>query len=249
MHDTTQSRGRGWRSPVVLAFYTVLALLLTWPLVLSFTTHVPGDGIDDPSLAWNLWWLRDRLVNQASVDIFHAGWMFHPVQINLAFYTLTPLNGLISLPLQLGLSLVVASNLVLLSSFVLGAFGTYLLVRDQRWWTCRSQDAASDELLWFIGAVVAGMIYGFASSKLFYAGLGQFNIASSQWVPFCMLYLMRLVRPAVSRRDGARYAAMAALFFAFQLWAEFTYASFLAIFIVLLFVWRLAITLPRTVPS
>ena len=119
-----------WRTPGVLIFYTGLALLLTWPLVTAFTTHVPGDGIDDPALAWNLWWLRERLVTQANADIFHVGWMFHPVQINLAFYTLTPLNGLISIPLQLGLSLVVASNVVLLMTFVLAAFGTYLLVLD-----------------------------------------------------------------------------------------------------------------------
>jgi hypothetical protein len=112
-----------WRTPGVLIFYIGLALLLTWPLAAAFTTHVPGDGIDDPALAWNLWWLRQRLVTQANADIFHVGWMFHPVQINLAFYTLTPLNGLISIPLQLGLSLVVANNVVLLASFVLAAFG------------------------------------------------------------------------------------------------------------------------------
>ncbi len=118
----------------MLTCYTLLALILTWPLITAFTTHVPGDGIDDPALAWNLWWLRERLITQASADIFHVGWMFHPVQINLAFYTLTPMNGLLSIPLQLGTSLVVANNVVLLSSFVLGAFGAYLLVLDQRWW-------------------------------------------------------------------------------------------------------------------
>lgn len=114
-----------------LLLYSVLALVLTWPLALHLTTHVPGDGIDDPALAWNLWWLRERVVDQANLDIFHAGWMFHPISINLAFYTLTPLNGLLSIAIQSGLSLILASNLLLLSSFVLGAYGTFLLVLDQ----------------------------------------------------------------------------------------------------------------------
>lgn len=38
---------RAW--PILL--YLVLAIVLTWPLARHFTTHVTGDGIDDPSLA------------------------------------------------------------------------------------------------------------------------------------------------------------------------------------------------------
>src|SRR5215212_10100977 len=122
-------RQNGWHSWVLLC-YSTLALLLTWPLVQHFTTHVPGDGIDDPALAWNLWWIKARLIEQLNFDIFHVDWMFHPIDINLGFYTLTPLNGLLSTPLQLASSLIVANNLVLLSSFILGGYGTFLLFRD-----------------------------------------------------------------------------------------------------------------------
>ncbi len=101
-----------------------------------------------------------------------------------------------------------------------------------------------------MAALVGGVIYAFASAKLFYASLGQFNIASSQWAPFCVLYLLRMVRPAVEgaarQHDRVRSAALAALFFGFQLWAELTYASFLAIFVALLFVWHISITRRRT---
>ena len=80
------------RHLVALGLYSVAALLLTWPLAARLTTHVPGDGIDDPALAWNLWLLKTQIVDHLNWDIFHIGWMFHPVGINLAFYTLTPLN-------------------------------------------------------------------------------------------------------------------------------------------------------------
>ena len=185
--------GRGWqRAGLALAIYTLLALALTWPLAAHFTTHVTGDGIDDPALAWNLWWVKLRLVDQLNLDLFHSGWMFHPVDINLAFYTLTPLNGLLSIPLQLVFGLTVATNLLLLSSFVLGGFGTYLLLRQllQLW----GWDEDADLVPGFIAALLAGGIYAFASAKLFYAALGQFNIASSQWIPFCALYLVRMVQ-------------------------------------------------------
>lgn len=222
-----------------LLIYGALALVLTWPLVMHLTTHVPGDGIDDPALAWNLWWLRERVVDQANLDIFHVGWMFHPISINLAFYTLTPLNGLLSIPLQTGLSLVLASNVLLLSSFVLGAYGAFLLVLDQLVagdaGVRRTEGAPGTNVV--VAALVGGLIYGFASSKLFYASLGQFNIASSQWVPFCILFLLRMTRPLGLHRQ-LRYAALAALFLVFQLWAELTYGSFLLLFVGVVFIWQ-----------
>ncbi|MFO7631825.1 MAG: interleukin-like EMT inducer domain-containing protein [Caldilinea sp.] len=244
-----------------LGLFIVLALILTWPLVANLATHTTGDGIDDPSLAWNLWWINERLVTQANSDIFHVDWMFHPIQINLAFYTLTPLNGLISIPLQLGLSLVVANNLVLLSSFVLGAFGAFLLVLDQRWWFVSAgatDESSSDHhtrAIWTAAALLGGVIYAFASSKLFYASLGQFNIASSQWIPFSMLYLLRMARPlepgaaSDSGRTRIRSAMLAALFFTFQLWAELTYASFLMVFVAILFAWQIIVDRRRALRS
>ena len=40
-------------------------------------------------------------------------------------------------------------------------------------------------------AFVAGLVYAFASNKMSYAALGQWNIASSQWIPFYVLYLFQ----------------------------------------------------------
>ena len=90
----------------------------------------------------------------------------------------------------------------------------------------------------FWAALLAGGIYAFASAKLFYAALGQFNIASSQWIPFCALYLVRMVH-ARSLRGKLREAALAGLFLVFQAWAELTYASFLLLLIGLLFLWAM----------
>ena len=222
-----------------LVFYTLLALLLTWPLAAHFATHVPGDGIDDPALAWNLWWIKARLVDQLNPDIFHADWMFWPIGINLGFYTLTPLNGLLSVPLQTGLSLVVASNLILLSSFVLGGYGTFLLVRYllRGDWGLEIGDASSQSPISNPQSLIpalCGVLYAFASSKLFYASLGQFNIASSQWIPFTVLCVLR-----TGERRRWQDAVLAALFLTFQAWAELTYATFLLIFIGLYVLWVL----------
>ena len=185
------SHSRARHHWLALLSYGLLSLILTYPLVLHLTTHVPGDGIDDPALAWNLWWVRFSILNQHA-NPFDCRWIFWPIGINLAFYTLTVLNGLLSIPLQLAFQVTFASNLLLLSSFVLSGYGAYLLAR--RVWPSASPSAA-----W-----LAGLIYAFASPKLFYAALGQFNIASSQWIPFCLLYVQRAVGPRGRRDPGRR---------------------------------------------
>ena len=230
------SRRGHWRA---LATYVVVALALTWPLPLHLGTHVPGDGIDDPALAWNLWWVKFRWVDHPALDLFQSGWMFHPIRINLGFYTLTPLNGLISIPLQGALGLVPAANLVLLSSFVLGGYGTFLLVREV--WRAELARLPIVQAWWV--AWTAGLFYAFASAKLFYAALGQFNIASSHWIPFAALFLWRIVqgRDLTAR---VRAGAMAGLFVTLQAWSELTYASFLILLALLFYGWWLVV-LPR----
>ncbi len=212
----------------VLLTYILLSVLLTLPLVTRFATHVPGDGGDDPALAWNLWWVKHALIDLGT-DPFDCRWMFYPIGINLAFYTLTVLNGMLSIPLQAVWGVIPASNVLLLSSFVLGAFGAYLLALD----LLRRRLAAFSLPAALAGAFLAGLIYGFSSSKLFYASLGQFNIASTQWIPFYALMLVRMSR--YPRRW--RYPLLAGLFLVLQAWAEMTFAAFLLVFTGLYVLW------------
>ncbi len=215
------------RHALILLSYGLLSLFFTYPLVLRFTTHVPGDGIDDPALAWNLWWVRFSIIEQHA-NPFDGRWMFWPIGINLAFYTLTVLNGLLSVPLQLAFDIVPASNVLLLLSFVLSGYGAFLLAW-QVWAPQRKRNSGFWAAAW-----LAGLIYAFAANKLFYAALGQFNIASSQWIPFCALYLWRMGQP----RGRLREAVLAGLFLGLQAWAEATFASFLMILVALYALWQ-----------
>ena len=225
----------------VLLLFTGLALALTWPLLPHITTHVPGDGIDDPALGWNLWWAKHSFVDRAGENgVVHNPFvgdsMFYPIGINLAFYTLTLWNGALSIPLQSGLGLILASNLLLLSSFVLSGFGAYLLSLELLATLGRGHDS-DDIRLWRLAALVAGGIYAFASSKMFYAALGQFNIASSQWLPWLALYLLRGARGPWRWRDGA----LMGLFLLFQTWAELTYGSF-GVLLIALVTWTMMLS-------
>jgi 4-hydroxybenzoate polyprenyltransferase len=78
----------------------------------------------------------------------------------------------------------VAPREALLLAAVL-AFCAFLLVLDQLQIWQRARHAPADEMArppdsaaFYAIAAAAGVVYAFASSKLFYAALGQFNIAS-----------------------------------------------------------------------
>ncbi len=241
---------------LVISAYVLFALVLTWPLVAHFATHVPGNGADDPPLAWNLWWVQHALL-QLGTNPFDCNYTFYPLGINLAFYTLTILNALLSIPLQAIWGLAPASNLLLLSSFVLSGYGAFLLASyllrsvthtsPPRQRTALNTHHASRSMRHVLhpaqrafrslplAAFLAGLLYAFASSKLGYAALGQWNIASSQWIPFYVLYLFKMG----DNPKRWRYPLLAALFLLLQAYAELTYASFLALFTTLWAIWYL----------
>ena len=236
-----QSVHKPWRLQfLVILAYGLLALALTYPLAAHFGTHVPGNGVDDPPLTWNLWWVRYALLDLGK-NPFDCGYLFYPLGINLAFYTLTVLNGLLSIPLQAVLGLIPASNLLLISSFVLSGYGTflladYLLAASTPGGEHAERRAAGKELARNLplAAFTAGLLYAFASSKLAYAALGQWDITSSQWIPFYVFYLFKM-------RDHPRrwrYPLLATLFLLFQAYAELIFASFLVLFTALWAVWQ-----------
>jgi hypothetical protein len=283
-----------WRTQlVVLLVYLLLAVLLTWPTVTHIATHLPGDGGDDPAIAWNLWWVKHSLLTLQTNPLF-SDYMFYPIGVNLAFYTLTVLNALTAMPLTLTLGVVTASNLHMWFTMLVGGYGMFLLVRESGNQGSGNQesglresggrdsgnqesglgksgnrelefsdspipdslvpdspipdslspdslspdssspdslipDPPSPNPLPLGAAALAGGFYAFASSQLFYLSLGQFNIASSHWVPYALLFVFK------SRRDlsSLRWPLLAALFLIMQAWAEMTYASFLLVFIAL----------------
>jgi hypothetical protein len=229
-----RSTPKAWRiHALVIVAYALLALALTWPLLSRFLSHVPGNGVDDPPLTWNLWWVRHALLDLGT-NPFDSDYLFYPLGINLAFYTLTLLNGLLSLPPQAILGLVPASNLLLLSSFVIGGYGAFLLAGY-----CLGIGRGSHNRGRSIAAFAAGLLHAFAASKLAYASLGQWNIASSQWIPFYVLYLFK-----IGEQSGRwRYPLMAALFLLLQAYAELTFASFLLLFTLLWTAWHLLATI------
>lgn len=229
--------------PFAFIAYLFLAILLTYPLVTHFSTHVAGDGSDDPALTWNLWWVPHAIINLGQSPIYTQH-MFYPIGLNLGFYTLTYLNAFLAIPIQYAFNLVVAANCNLLFSFTLSGYGAFLLVRYLLQVVGRKSQYSGPETwnLRLAAAFAAGALYAFSSNKFLYASLGQFNIASSHWIPFYVLFLVKITDDGRQTTDmcaTVRLGLLLGLFLLFQALSEFIYASFLIIFTAMYFVYWL----------
>ncbi len=236
-----------------LGAYFLLTLVLTYPLILHFATHVAGDGSDDPALAWNLWWVPYSIFNLGASPIY-TDYMFFPIGLNLGFYTLTYLNAFLAIPFQFAFGVIPAANINLLLSFTLSGFGAYLLVgyllrqtflartrldaenADSE--NSRVQPRLSASLI-SAAAFVAGLLYAFSSNKFLYASLGQFNIASSQWIPFYVLFWLKIFD---APQPPLKYGFLLGLFLLAQALSEFIFASFLILFSIAFIVYKIIST-------
>ena len=242
----------------VLTFYSFLALLLTWPLVVHITTHVPGIAqwaFDESTFIWNIWYLKHALVDQ-QISPLHTELIWYPLGIDLVLYTYNFYHAFFAQPLALAINLPFASNVTLLTSTVLSGYGVFLLVRyllSRDWrlgdWEIgyAHDDQASNHLISNyqlpittspLPALIAGLLYAFASNRAIYAALGHYDMVTTQWIPFYALMLLRSLDGALSSRQRRKAAMLAGLFFAFNGLAEMITAVFLAIFtLIVIVVW------------
>jgi hypothetical protein len=128
------NRRLGWRAhALVLALYTGLTLLLTWPLAANLATHAPGVpqwAYDEATFVWNIWAFKDALIDNLANPL-HSELIWYPLGIDLILYTYNFFHVAAALPWALAVNLPFGSNLALLASTVLSGYGTWLLVRSE----------------------------------------------------------------------------------------------------------------------
>ena len=199
------------RAPVVAVVYLAIAVVMTWPIAAQLSTGLPGDLGDPAFLTGVLAWGSDHWLALLSGDFRAAStfWdapIFYPERVATALSEHIALHSLLTLPVYLVTrNAVLCYNLWFLATFVLSAFGMYLLVRDL---TGRPT-----------AAFVAGLAFGFAPYRI--ATLAHLQVLSSHWMPFALLGVRRYLQ---SRNSDALLGAGAAL------WAQNLSSGYYMIF-------------------
>lgn len=210
---------------LALLAYALLALLLTYPVVLAPGRLVPGSdtwAYDEYTFLWNTWWLKHAALDLGTNPLY-TGYTFYPVGAPLVLYTYALLNSALALPLYLASSLPLATNAVLWASLALSGYVTYLLVRYLLVRRLRQADGPAVHL----AAFLAGIAYGFAASRFIYLAIGHYCIAT---VAMPALFALFLLRALDAGRRWWPYAVLAGIAFALAAYTEMTFALFLALF-------------------
>ena len=228
------ARSRPRVSWIILGLYGVLALGLTWPVIANLATRLPGTAtwaFDESTFAWNIWYFKYALLN-LQVSPLHSDLIWYPLGIDLILYTYNFFNAIIALPLLVAFNLPLASNMTILFAAAVSGLGAYLVARYSLY---LNSDAPRDMRRITLAAALAGLIYAFGSNRAIYAALGHYDMVTTQWLPFYALYLLKTLR-----EPGRKNAILAGFFFALAALAEMIFASFLALFsvIVLVALWR-----------
>jgi hypothetical protein len=228
---------------LVLLLYLLLTLVMTWPLVLNFTTAIPGDGFDGWQNYWNLWWVKVALVERQQ-NPFVTDLLYHPTGVGLYFHTLNPFNGLVTLPIQLSFGLFPAYNAVVLLSWVLAGYGVYLLTR----WVLDSSLPTPHSPLPTprspLPAFFAGLVFTFSPFHMAHL-LGHMQVMALQWIPFYALYLLRSLQASSGGRPWFRSAFMAGFFLALTGLCDWYFVLYLFFFTGIALVWVLVQRLMR----
>jgi hypothetical protein len=169
-----------------LLVYTLLALVVTWPVLANFRTGLVGEvaGVDAYQNAWNHWWVAEALTHGRQP--FWTPLLFYPDGVDLFWQTLGFSQGLLALPATLALGPLAGVNFTVLASFALGGYATFLLARR-----LTSSTPA---------ALVAGAVFAFSPFHMEKVIDGNVEVAAIQWVPCYMLALhLLLERPGWRR--------------------------------------------------
>ncbi|HET9368659.1 MAG TPA: hypothetical protein VFO19_00365 [Vicinamibacterales bacterium] len=169
------------RSLRIAAAYAVIAVAMTWPLARVIDREIAWDMGDPLFNAWVLMWTGGQVMRALGGDwsALHDFWngnIFHPSGSTVAYSEhLTP-QMLQSLPIVASTgNIVLAYNLLFLSTFVFAGLGTYVLVRD-----LTGKPAA---------AFLAGLAFAYAPYRV--PQYSHLQVLSTFWMPLALVGFRR----------------------------------------------------------
>jgi len=198
----------------VLAGYTILTLILTYPMVLNLNTQIVGSsalrmGGGNDYFGWpNLLWWFDKAVTELGINPLHNSYYYYPVGMDhsigafLAFHLF---------PITHFLGTVTTYNVYLLLTFIISGFSAYLLVK----YLTKDMKAS----------FIAGIVYSFSPFHFAHAITGHMNIISIQWIPLYVLFLIKMMK---NRKRSDTF--LCATFFSLSCLSSWYFGIYLVVF-------------------
>ena len=208
----------GQRGLFPLAIYIAFFCLLTWPLILRFSSHFFTDTGDGLQNVWNIWW-----VNKAVTELHRLPWsttyLHFPHGSTLLAHTLNPFNGFLGIAFLRFLSLTQAFNLIIIFSFAVGGLTAFLLAYhfSRSYW----------------GSLLAGFVFTFSNYHFTHAE-GHLQLVALEWIPlFILVWFVFVKKPSIGRGLASALALFAVIL------CDYYYFFYCVLAAVLIVFWKM----------
>ena len=136
---------------LVFSIFFILTIILTFPVILDFSSELPGEGCHDKChMMWRIWWADYSIQN--NLDFFNTDYIFYPhgtsIGGNLALFT----TGLGLAIFKLTNNLISVYNTLFFVGFAFGGYSAYLLANHFN----RN----------FYSSIIAGVVFTFSTYHL-----------------------------------------------------------------------------------
>lgn len=169
---------------IVLLAYTILTLIITYPIIFNLDTtvlgHIPNS--DNLQNIWDLWWFQHALESGHNPN--YTNFLFGLLP-KVQIFVWTFINAIVAWPLHYFLSYLALYNLLILSSFMLTGFCMYLL--------------AGLFLENKFACFVAGFLFDFSTFH-FARAEGHLGLVTMEVLPFCAWALFLFYRKPTLKR-------------------------------------------------
>jgi hypothetical protein len=180
---------KGW---IPLA-YTLLTLVMTYPVLFQIGSHYVGVGGDLLVFIWNDWWSRKCLL-EGHTPLFTT-WLFYPRGVSLVYHNFAWLNTGLWLPLAPLIGPIAAYNVIFLFNLALGGVGMHLFV----YYLTKNHRAA----------FLSGLVFAFWPCRM--SHYNHPNMISVGWVPLFLLFLVQTIREELKLKPALLAAVFLAL--------------------------------------
>ncbi|MBI3655418.1 MAG: hypothetical protein HY232_03250 [Acidobacteria bacterium] len=205
---------------MVLSYYALLTLIMTYPLIRNFTTHFLGDGGDTYTYIWHFWYFKQQVLQWQNP--FFTDYIYFPIGASLFFTSYPLVNTMFAaLLLMATLDIVVIGNVLFLLAFILSGYCAFLLVdylTQNKW-----------------AALLAGTVYAFCPYHMAHL-LGHFDLILVHWLPLFVLFFLKMNRPEGTVRQAVIAGSIA---FLTAIDSAYYYAVFLIFFVGLFYLYQL----------
>lgn len=209
---------------IVFFCYLIITLILTYPVCLNITSEIAGLGSDTHLFVSQI---IGNYNAYAQIGFLTSAWN---IIANLRVDTLTLhvlLYAIFGSPL--------GYNLFWLFSYVVSAFGMYLLTQEVIYASLKKKFMIRFESYIRISSFFSGIVYAFTPAHVAWS-MGFSGATHIEWIPFTTLYIIKFIKT-----PRLKYLIIASIFFLLLVRGEYHFAAIYILFLFplsIFYVWK-----------